>query len=431
MTYAQQAAFSLLSRTLGSISDGALDVVCPERTWSFGDATAPTRAVVCIDDPRVFTKLLTGGDIGFGEAYVDGHWSSPDLVAVLRLAIRNLALFEDRHQLLSAANRWRDRIRHLMRPNSVRGSRENIHYHYDLGNRFYRLFLDQSMAYSSGIYRSAADTLEEAQVEKFDRICRKLRLGPQDHVLEIGTGWGGFAAWAATNYGCRVTTTTISAEQHAYAAEVFARRGLGPGRVRLLCDDYRNLRGTFDKVVSIEMFEAVGYRNYDEFFRQCDSLLVPEGTMLMQTITVSDQRFPRHLATPNWIEKYIFPGSELASVGGILQSLARVTSLTLYHAEEIGAHYARTLRAWRERFLGRLDEVKELGFDDRFVRMWDYYLASCEAAFLERQVGDMQLMFTKTLNRQPLMDEPWGPADEARRGEWSRQPQPVHLMAER
>lgn len=412
MTYPQQFARSVITRTLRGITDGGLDVVWDGRTQSFGDPAATCRAVVRVEHPRLFSRVLSGGDIGFGEAYMDGDWSSPDVVEVLRLAIRNLALFEDRNRAFSFLARLRDRLGHWRRPNSVTGSRANIHYHYDIGNDFYRLFLDPSMAYSSGVYRSADDTLEEAQVEKFDRICRKLRLSPSDRVLEIGTGWGGFAAWAATNYGCHVTTTTISEAQHAGAAELFARRGLGPGRVRLLLEDYRNLSGRYDKIVSIEMFEAVGYRNYDTFFRQCDRLLQPEGTLLMQTITVSDQRLPRHLATPNWIEKYIFPGSELASVGGILQSLARVTKLSLFHAEEIGAHYARTLHSWRERFLGRLDEVRAMGFDDRFIRMWDYYLASCEAAFLERQVGNMQLLLTKTMNRRRLMGEPW--EDEGR-----------------
>jgi cyclopropane-fatty-acyl-phospholipid synthase len=397
----------ILVSTLNHLADGYLEVLTPSGALAFGDAGSPRRATLSIRDERAFRRVLTGGDIAFGEAYVDGDWSSPDLVGVLRLAIRNLALFEDHNRVLSAVSRWVDYARHRLHPNSRRGSRENIHFHYDLGNDFYRLFLDPSMAYSSGIFRSASDSLEAAQQEKFDRICRKLRLGPSDHVLEIGTGWGGFAAWAATRYGCRVTTTTISREQHAYAAALFARQGLGPGRVRLLLDDYRDIKGRFDKIVSIEMFEAVGFRNYDTFFRQCDRLLSPDGTMLLQAISVTDQRLRRYLGTSDWIRKYIFPGGELASVGGMLQSLGRVTSLGLYHAEEIGAHYARTLRAWRERFMGALDRVRDLGFDDRFIRTWEYYLASCEAAFLERQVGDVQLLLTKTMNRRALMDEPW------------------------
>ena len=415
----------ILVATLGHLAEGRLDVHTPSGSFTFGEASSPRSARVDVHDERVFRRVLTAGDVGFGEAYMDGEWSSPDLVALVRLAIRNLALFEDRNRAFSAISRWRDLAMHRLRPNSRRGSRSNIHRHYDIGNEFYQLFLDRSMAYSSGIYRSASDSLEQAQEEKFDRICRKLRLGPPDHVLEIGTGWGGFAAWAATRYGCRVTTTTISAEQHAHAAALFRRLGLGPDRVTLLLQDYRDLQGRFDKIVSIEMFEAVGFRNYDAFFGRCDRLLAPEGSMLLQAITITDQRFRRYLATPDWIQKYIFPGGELASVGGVLQSLGRVTSLGLYHAEDIGAHYARTLRAWRERFLSSLDRVRALGFDDRFIRTWEYYLASCEAAFLERQIGDVQLLLTKTMNRRSLMDEPWEDEAERRAASWPQLTQPA------
>jgi cyclopropane-fatty-acyl-phospholipid synthase len=401
----------LITGALQGLADGHLEVATPSGVLSFGDPAARPRASVRLRNESVFRRVLLGSDIGFGEAYMDGDWSADDLVALLRLAIRNLTLFEDRHRLFSALSRWRDLLTHRLRPNSRRGSLANIRFHYDLGNEFYRLFLDSSMAYSCAIFRSADDSLEGAQEEKFDRICRKLRLGPSDRVLEIGTGWGGFAVWAATRYGCRVTTTTISAEQHAYSANLFARLGLGPDRIDLRLEDYRDLTGRFDRIVSIEMFEAVGFRNYDAFFGQCDRLLTSDGTMLLQAITVTDQRFEKYRSTPDWIRKYIFPGGELASVGAILQSLGRATSLVLFHAEDIGAHYARTLRAWRGRFTASLDRVRALGFDDRFIRAWEYYLASCEAAFLERQIGDVQLLLTKTMNTAPLMDEPW-PAEE-------------------
>jgi cyclopropane-fatty-acyl-phospholipid synthase len=404
----------LMLATLTHLADGHLLLAAPSGSWSFGDSASTRRASVRLNDERAFRRVLFGGDIGFGEAYMDGDWSTDDLVALLRLAIRNLALFEDRNRLLSAVSRWRDLLSHRRKPNSRRGSRANIRAHYDLGNEFYRLFLDESMAYSCAVFRSAGDGLEAAQQEKFDRICRKLRLGPSDRVLEIGTGWGGFAAWAATRHGCRVTTTTISAEQHAYAADLFARLGLGPDRIDLRLEDYRDVKGRFDRIVSIEMFEAVGLEHYDAFFGQCDRLLEPHGTMLLQAITVTDQRFRRYRATPDWIQKYIFPGGELASVGAILESLRRATSLALYDLEEIGAHYARTLREWRRRFMGSLDRVRALGFDDRFIRMWEYYLASCEAAFLERQIGDAQMLLTKTMNVGPLMDEPWADEGDAR-----------------
>ena len=408
----------ILTRTLEHLPQGFLEIADGGGTRGFGTAGSEPSALVTVHDDRFFRRVLTGSDIGLGESYVDGDWSSPDLVAFLRLAIRNLALFEDRHRLFTALGRWRGLVGHRRRANTRAGSRANIHAHYDIGNEFYRLFLDPSMAYSCGVYRSPGDTLEQAQFEKVDRICRKLGLGPSDHVLEIGTGWGGFAAFAATRYGSRITTTTISAEQYQYAAELVARKGLGPDRVRLLQEDYRDLRGRYDKIVSIEMFEAVGHRNYDTFFAQCDRLLAPDGAMALQTITVPDRRFRQYLTTPDWIQKHIFPGGELASVAAILRSLARVTRLSLHHAEDIGAHYARTLRAWRERFTDRLDDVLALGFDTRFVRTWEYYLASCEAAFAERLIGNAQLVLAKSMNRRPLLDEPWAGPGEADAFPW-------------
>lgn len=358
-------------------------------------------------DERTFARALFGGEIGFGEAYMDGDWSSPDPVAVLRLVMRNLALFEEENRAFSVASRWWNRLRHRRRRNSPAGSQQNISAHYDLGNEFYRLFLDSNMAYSCGYFHTPEDSLEQAQVQKFERICRKLRIEPRDHVLEIGTGWGGFAAYAATHYGCRITTTTISRRQHDYAAEWFRRLGDASSRIELLLEDYRHLNGRYDKIVSIEMFEAVGLEYYDEFFGACDRLLGRDGTMLLQTITMPEQRFASYRKRSDWIQKHIFPGAELASVGEILRSLARVTRLSLLHAEDIGAHYARTLDFWRQRFLAALTEVRALGFDERFTRMWDYYLIACQAAFRERTIGDFQLVLTKNMNRRALLDEPW------------------------
>lgn len=410
----------MLTRTFAGLPEGTLEVACREGSLRFGRADGLSASVTVHDD-RFFRRVLTGADIGLGEAYVDGDWSSPDLVAFLRFAVRNLVLFEERHRLFSAVGRWRDLLAHRRRANTREGSRANIHAHYDIGNDFYRLFLGPSMAYSCGVYTSAEDSLEQAQFEKFDRLCRKLRLAPGDHLLEIGTGWGGFAAHAATHYGCRVTTTTISEEQYQGAAALLARMRLGPDRVRLLREDYRDLRGRYDKLVSIEMFEAVGYRNYDTFFRQCDRLLNPDGAMALQTITVPDRRFRQYLASPDWIQKYIFPGGELASVSAILQSLARVTRLSLHHAEDIGLHYAHTLRAWRDRFMGRLDAVRALGFDDRFIRTWEYYLASCEAAFAERLIGNVQIVLAKAMTRRALVGEPWAEEDAGLAPGWSKE----------
>jgi cyclopropane-fatty-acyl-phospholipid synthase len=294
-------------------------------------------------------------------------------------------------------------MRHRRNDNTQTGSRKNISYHYDLGNDFYKLFLDESMAYSCAWFGSPQDSLLEAQRNKFDRICRKLDLNDRDHLLEIGTGWGGFAAYAAQHYGCRVTTTTISRRQFDYSRELFDRLPEGR-RIDLLLEDYRNLTGRFDKIVSIEMFEAVGHSHYDEFFGACDRLLAPEGLMLLQTITMNEQHFKTYLKESDWIKRYIFPGAELASIASILQSAGRVGTLKMAHMEDIGEHYATTLRAWRERFMARLEDVRRLGFDRRFERMWEYYLAYCEGAFLEHYIGDAQLLLAKPRTSLAVLD---------------------------
>jgi cyclopropane-fatty-acyl-phospholipid synthase len=329
--------------------------------------------------------------------------------------LRNRPVLEDRHRVTGALRNFAGAIARRLRDNSLAGSRRHIHRHYDLGNDFFRLFLDtELLMYSCGYFESAADSLETAQGHKVDRICRRLDLRPSDHVLEIGSGWGGFAFWAATRYGCRVTTTTISDEQYRHVCDWRSRMGEAGSRIEVLRADYRELTGTFDKIVSIEMFEAVGLAHYDEYFAAVDRLLTPDGAMLLQTITVDDQWFPHYHGTPDWIEKYIFPGGELASVGEILKSLARKTTLSMYQAENIGTHYARTLHAWRTRFHQRLAEVRALGFDDRFIRMWDLYLAYCEAAFLERHAGLFQLLLTKNASSRLLFNEPWADADRSR-----------------
>jgi cyclopropane-fatty-acyl-phospholipid synthase len=397
-------ARKLFLKALESFTGGGLELLCGGETLCFGDRWAPLQATVAIHHDRFFSRAVFGGEVALGEAWMDGDWSSPDLVAVVRLAVRNLAPLDGQNRLLSALSRTFEAIRHRLRENSVSGSRRNISAHYDLSNDFFRLFLDRTMMYSCACYQTADDSLETAQLQKLDRICRKLRLGPEDHVLEIGTGWGGFAEHAQRHYGCRITTTTISREQHAFAEQRFA----GNPRIELLLQDYRNLRGQFDKIVSIEMFEAVGLKYYDQFFGACDRLLKPTGSLCMQTITMNEQSFPAYQRTADWIQKYIFPGAELASVSEILRSLARATNLALYHAEDIGVHYARTLAAWRRRFHAAMADVRRLGFDDRFIRMWDYYLAYCEGAFLERHIGDFQLLLTKNHNPGSLYEEPWG-----------------------
>ncbi|HKO03295.1 MAG TPA: cyclopropane-fatty-acyl-phospholipid synthase family protein [Candidatus Acidoferrales bacterium] len=399
-------AWYFVRKTLESCRQGRLELVCGDRTYSGGEGPDGPDATIVVHDERFFSRVLWREEIGMGESYMDGDWSSLDLVAVARFAIRNMAEMNRRNRLASAVNRLRTRVAHSLRDNSLGGSRRNIRYHYDLSNEFFRLFLDPTMAYSCAYFESAEDSLEQAQAAKYERICRKLMLEPEDHLLELGTGWGGLALYAAQNYGCRVTTTTISRDQHDAARELFRRSGLLGSRIELLSEDYRNVRGQYDKLVSVEMFEAVGFARYDEFFGACDRLLRPDGAMLMQTITVPDQRFAGYRKYTDWIQTYIFPGSELASVGEILKSLGRATRLALHHAEEIGQHYARTLEAWRERFLAALPEVRALGFDVRFIRMWEYYLAICEASFLERNTGNVQLLLAKAGTRKPLWGDP-------------------------
>ncbi len=395
-------------KTLAGLRVGRLEVVCPERTYCFGQEQEQNQeqekdrlhAVVAVNSDRFFQRALFAGDIGIGESYMDGDWSTPDLVAVVRLAVRNLDRLENSNRLFTAFRRMADLGQHRRRRNTESGSLRNIAYHYDLGNDFYRLFLDRTLAYSCAYYDGAGDTLEQAQIRKFDRVCRKLRLRQQDHILEIGTGWGGFSVYAAETYGCRVTTTTISRQQHDYAHSVFSR-SVASDRIELLLEDYRRLRGQYDKIVSIEMFEAVGFDHYDDYFGVCDRLLRPDGAMLLQTITIMESKFQQYRKQSDWIKKHIFPGAELASVIEIRRSLSRISTpveanrLRVVQSEDIGTHYALTLREWRRRFLSALAEVRQSGFDERFVRMWDYYLAYCEGAFLEGYISDVQLVLSR------------------------------------
>lgn len=393
-------------RLLENLRHGVLEIVCPDRTYEFGEASTGLRACIVIHQERFFLRVLFGGDDAAGDAYVDGDWSSPDLVAVVRLMARNLDQLESGNVLFTMASSSIHRLRHWMKRNTLAGSRRNIQAHYDLSNDFFRLFLDRNMVYSSAVYRSPEDSLEEAQEEKLDRICRKLQLRPSDHVLEIGTGWGAFALHASRNYGCQITTTTISREQHDLARQSFVDAGEAGQRITILMEDYRNLRGSFTKLVSIEMFEAVGLQYYDAFFSACDRLLTPDGSMVLQTITMNEHRFDAYRKQSDWIQRRIFPGAQLASIQEIHKSLVRSTHLSLYDLEDIGLHYAYTLAEWRARFHESRSEVHALGFDDRFCRMWDYYLSYCEGAFRERRISDVQLMLTKNGNPASLFREP-------------------------
>lgn len=399
-------AEKLFLNTLERIHEGRIEVVAPSGTYAFGDKNGDLSSKLIVENPRFFSRAVFGGDDGAGDSYVDGDWRSSDLVSLVRIVVRNLAALSKGSRALSAVNRAVYRVRHLLRANTLDGSRQNIAAHYDLSNDFFRLFLDREMLYSCAIFEHEGDSLEEAQSRKLDRICEKLDIRGDEHVLEIGTGWGAFAERAVTRYGCRVTTTTISQQQYDAAKDRFAKLGDAGKRIDLLFEDYRNLRGAYDKIVSIEMFEAVGLGHYDEFFGVCDRLLTPAGAMLLQTITMNERQFPDYHRRSDWIQRRIFPGAELASLSEVLRSVGRATSLTLSHLEDIGLHYALTLEEWRRRFLDHREQVRQLNFDERFLRMWEYYLAYCEGAFRERYIGDAQLLFTKLHNPSAVWGDP-------------------------
>jgi cyclopropane-fatty-acyl-phospholipid synthase len=395
----------LFLRTLEDIRGGFLEVVCPDATYAFGEPGAALRAMAVIHDERFFVRALSGADIGFGESYMDGDWTTPDLVALVQIAVRNLRTFDSRNRFASLLRGLVSRVQHALRSNSISGSKKNIRAHYDLGNDFYALFLGEQMVYSSAYFAQEEESLEAAQTRKLDMICRKLRLQPGDRVLEIGCGWGGFAIYAAKQFGAHVTGITISEEQFKFAAKRISGQEFEKGSVSLLLEDYRKVRGQFDKIVSIEMFEAVGLEKYDAFFGACDRLLVRDGSMLLQTITLQDQQFASYRKRVDWIQKYIFPGSELASWSEIHRSLARATQMSPIHSESFGMHYARTLALWRERFFQKLNAVHRLGFDERFTRMWDFYLGWCEGAFRERYINVAQLVFAKNVAQQGLIGD--------------------------
>ncbi|MDX1755013.1 MAG: cyclopropane-fatty-acyl-phospholipid synthase family protein [Marinobacter sp.] len=386
----------LVLRQLGALEEGELLVKepgQPDAKLGDGDSSFPL-AELHVHNASTWKDLLTGGGIGAAEAFVAGDWDSPDLVALLRFFARNvdrLNAFEDRFSWISKPLL---RGLHRLNRNSKDGSRKNIAAHYDLGNELFETFLDDSMMYSSALYPSADATLEEAARHKLDGICQTLELRPGDRVVEIGTGWGGFAIHAARHYGCHVTTTTISAEQLELARERVRAEGL-EDRVTLLFDDYRDLSGRFDKLVSIEMIEAVGPEYLDGYLAKVSQLLKPEGQALIQAINLPEQRYHRALHNVDFIQRYIFPGSFIPSFGALLASLRQHTDLVLSSVDDLGFHYARTLRDWRHRFNANSQRLESLGYDKRFQRLWQFYFAYCEAGFAERAVGVSQVLLCK------------------------------------
>lgn len=394
-------ARSLVQQQLRQLQHGKLLVREGETITAFGDGDARyPQAELIIQDQSTWKDLLTGGSIGAAESYVAGDWTTPDLVALLRFFTRNIDLMNQFEDRFSWVTKPMLKGLHWLNRNTREGSRKNISAHYDLGNDLFETFLDPTMMYSSAIYPRADATLEEAATHKLDTICEKLDLSPSDHVIEIGTGWGGFAIHAAKHYGCKVTTTTISKEQLELAKARVQEEGL-EDRITLLFDDYRDLNGQFDKLVSIEMIEAVGPEFLDSYFAQIGALLKPDGLALIQAITMPEQRYNRALKNVDFIQRFIFPGSFIPSFGAILESVKQGSDMVMTHAEDIGFHYARTLNDWCTRFMKHRVELAEAGYDEAFQRLWAFYFAYCEAGFSERAIGVSQILFAKPGNTRP------------------------------
>lgn len=392
----QTIARQLLFKFLSGLETGRLRIHDQGELYEFGQITEQTGLVadIFVYNPNFYADVIFGGSVGAGEAYMSGYWGTPNLTQVMRLFARNLTALDRLDNNQSIISRSLLRVFHWLNRNTKAGARKNIAAHYDLGNDFFSLFLDDTMMYSAAIYPQPDASLATAAVYKLQRVCEKLQLNANDHLLEIGTGWGGMAIYAAQHYGCRVTTTTISKAQREYALAQVAAAGLSD-RITVLFDDYRDLQGQFSKLVSIEMIEAVGHDHYAQYFASCSRLLAADGLMLLQAITIADQRYESARKAVDFIQRYIFPGGSLPSIAVISELSARNTDMTIVDIEDIGEHYAQTLKHWRELFLQNLNEVQRQGFDERFIRMWEFYLCYCEGGFRERSIGTAQVLLAK------------------------------------
>jgi cyclopropane-fatty-acyl-phospholipid synthase len=387
----------LVRLALRRLRAGRVEVLEGDRTRAYGPEDAELRATVTVRDPAAWRSLLRGS-AGLGETYVEGLWETDDLVALMRIAARELRRLDGLRGLVARPRGFAHRLRRLVPDNTRESARRHISAHYDLGNELFASFLDERMMYSCAYFPEEGASLEEAQLAKLERICDRLRLGPDNHLLEIGSGWGGLAIHAAREHGYRVTTTTISREQHELALARVREAGL-EDRVTVLFEDYRDLRGSYDRLVSVEMIEAVGWRHFDEFFSRCDELLAPGGLMLLQAITIDDRLYEVEKAARSFANTHVFPGGCLPSRELIARCLARDTEMRQVWAEDITEHYPPTLAAWRERFLAAWERLRPRGYDERFRRLWSFYLSFCEAGFRERRIGDVQALFAKISER--------------------------------
>ncbi|SRR5579871_174881 len=398
-SFYERTVLSLLSK----MELGRLNLTLPSgEEFTFGNGIENITANIQICDNNFFRHCLLFGDVGFGEAYVNGYWETDNISDVIKWFLLNI----DNAPSVSGSKakafllnglRFANKLYHFKRINSISGSKKNIADHYDLNNDFFSLFLDETMTYSAAYFKQSDISLQQAQLEKYERLCQQLHLQPADHVLEIGSGWGANAIFIAKNYGCRVTTVTISEEQYKLAKQKIEQENLS-GQVEVLLKDYRFITGKFDKIVSIEMLEAVGAQFLDMYFKKCGELLKKNGILALQVITCPDSRFESLRKGVDWIQKYIFPGSLLPSVAAINQAVNNTTNLTLVDLKDIGLHYATTLTHWREQFSKNISKINELGFNDQFIRKWNYYFSYCEAAFIMRNINVMQMIYVNPNN---------------------------------
>ena len=397
---ARKIIFSHFNR----IKEGEITVIENSAHITFGEITAnfPVKATIEVQNPKMYLDIVAKGLNGSADAFIKGWWTCDNLTNLVRIFTRNRDAANQFESGIANLAIWIMKLSHSCRRNNLKESLRNIHAHYDLGNDFFSTFLDDTRMYSCAIFNKPESSLHEASITKIDRICKKLNLSPADHLLEIGTGWGGFALHAAKHYGCRVTSTTISKEQFVFTENLIKENGL-QNQVTILKKDFRQLDGQFDKLVSIEMIEAVGYKLYKTFFQKCSQLLKPEGLLLIQAITITDNLFEESKDFIDFIKQYIFPGSCIPSITALCTA-ATSSDIKLFHLEDITPHYARTLKEWRINFLKNNKQVKDLGFTNAFIRMWLFYLCYCEGGFIERQIGNVQMVFTKPLcRRDPIL----------------------------
>ena len=400
-TWVQNFARKQVLARLKHVKIGQLTIIENGQQTVFGNDKS-IQAIVTVHDSHFYGEMAFGGSIGGGEAYMLGYWSADNLTNVIRIMAANQSVMDALEGGFQWASKPFLKILHYLNRNTADGSRKNIAAHYDLGNDFFKLWLDPSMMYSAAIFEPSDCSLEAASLKKLKLICDKLDLKPTDHVVEIGTGWGGFAIYAAKNYGCKVTTTTISKQQYDEAFLRVNAENL-TDKITLLLNDYRDLTGQFDKLVSIEMIEAVGHQFYDTYFKKVSQLLKPDGLALIQAITIVDQRFEAAKNSVDFIQRYIFPGSNIPSNTAMLASITLASDLKLYDLEDIGPHYATTLAAWRANFLTNIDAIRKLGYSEEFIKMWEFYLCYCEGGFAERALGDVHLLLAKPENRRAAL----------------------------